>query len=213
METDTLATWGRFAVAGRRKPQAVSEAGDEGHGEKQEHEYDGEPFDRTVWRPVLARTSADDDQHEEWPAEGNKRHDTRAARVGPASEAQEDVSCRFHRGCGPGGAPGNERRGACRAAAISARIDSAADAAGICLRRGFGAPLELDGTVFQPALADDHAERNPDQVGVLEFEAGALVAVVGQDFEPGRGRALFRASVRARARPRSAPEAGTITTW
>ena len=49
------------------------------HGEKQEHEYDCEPFDRTVWRPVLARTSADDDQHEEWPAEGNERHDTQRA--------------------------------------------------------------------------------------------------------------------------------------
>ena len=57
-------------------------------------------------------------------------------------------------------------------------------------RSGFGAPLELDGTVLEPAFADDHAQRNPDQVGVLEFEAGALIAVVGQDFEPG-GRERF----------------------
>src|SRR5690606_36352912 len=47
----------------------------------------------------------------------------------------------------------------------------------------FGAPLGLEATALQAALADGDAERQPDDVGVVELHAGAEVAVVVQRWD------------------------------
>ena len=71
------------------------------------------------------------------------------------------------------------------------------------VRRGVGPPLHLDRPVLQAALADHHAERDADQVGVLELEARPLVAVVDQDVEARPPRAASRAPRPPPSRPRS----------
>ena len=49
------------------------------------------------------------------------------------------------------------------------------------VRGGFGPPLDLDVAFLEPAITDHDPERNPDQVGVLELDPGALVAVIDED--------------------------------
>src|SRR4051794_25196419 len=48
-----------------------------------------------------------------------------------------------------------------------------------------GSPLHFDGPLLESTLADDHAEGDADQVGVLELHAGPLLAVVDQDVVTG----------------------------
>ena len=47
-------------------------------------------------------------------------------------------------------------------------------------------PLDLDGAVLEPALADHHPKRHADQVHILEFHSRALVTIVRQDVDPRR---------------------------
>ena len=46
-------------------------------------------------------------------------------------------------------------------------------------------PAQLDTAFVQAFGADGDAQRNADQVGIFELDAGALVAVVEQDFDAG----------------------------
>ena len=62
------------------------------------------------------------------------------------------------------------------------------------VRRGVGPPLDLDRPFLQAPLADHDPERDADQVGVLELDARALLAVVDQDVEPAASNCVSRAS-------------------
>ena len=57
--------------------------------------------------------------------------------------------------------------------------------AGDGLAVGGGAGFELDGGGGQGAAADGAAEGEADEVGVVEFDAGAVAAIVQQDGEAG----------------------------
>ncbi len=63
------------------------------------------------------------------------------------------------------------------------------------LRIGLRARLELDVAAGEPLGADGHAQRDADEVRVLELHAGALVAVVPEDLDaaPPRARRAARA--------------------
>ncbi len=51
-------------------------------------------------------------------------------------------------------------------------------------------PLQLDLAVLQASLADDHAERDADQIRVLELRTGPLISVVDQHVDPGEFETL-----------------------
>lgn len=51
---------------------------------------------------------------------------------------------------------------------------------------GFGsgsASLNLYDTVRKPFVADDDLERRADKIGVIEFDTGAIGAIIPQDFD------------------------------
>ena len=81
------------------------------------------------------------------------------------------------------------------AAAISARINSAAVAAGICLAAASVRHFSSIVPSLSPRSPITTRSGNPDQVGVLEFHTRTLIAIVGQDFEPG-GRQRFLEGLR-----------------
>ena len=48
----------------------------------------------------------------------------------------------------------------------------------------FSAQLELDDPVFHTAVADRHPHRYADEIGVLEFDAWVIFAIVQEHIEP-----------------------------
>src|SRR6188474_2499321 len=74
---------------------------------------------------------------------------------------------------------------------------------GVAGRDRAGGPLaagnDLDVALLEGAAADVDADREADQVGVLELDPGALVAVVVEDVEPGGAHRLVE---RVRRAPR-----------
>ena len=92
---------------------------------------------------------------------------------------------------GPGGAPGSNASWRCLAAAISARIDSAAEAAGICLAAASVRHLSSTVPSLSPRSPMTTRSGMPIKSASLNFTPGTLIAVVGQDFEPGGGQCLL----------------------
>ena len=74
---------------------------------------------------------------------------------------------------------------ACFRSASSSAIFAAAPASGMLCGLAAGAPFDLQLSVGQAASADHHAQRNADQVGILELDAGALIAIVQQHVDAG----------------------------
>ena len=156
-----------------------------------EDQADDDPLDRPVGGPVGARPPRTTTRMTNGPP-------NETSVIAPSKHVGQpgDVATPAHDGLAAARAWRRSWQNAScrrRAAASSARIASAAVAAGTCFASASVPPLDLDRPVLQPALADHDAERDADQVGVLELDARPLVAVVDQDVEPGRRRAPSRA--------------------
>ena len=184
---------GCLGITGHLPP--VDEPDPEADGHQDDHQprdqAEGPPLDGAVGGPARARPPRIDEDDDE---RAGDRGDASAGRAGRTGSGERLRTA--HRPLAAARAIRRSAHGSARAlrvASTSARIASPAVAAGDVLRRGVGPPLDLDRPLLQPALADDDPQRDPDQVGVLELHARALVAVVDQHVDARPPRAASRA--------------------